>query len=169
MKKSYKIAETEARRIRQKMEVTKKVSIYRRLEVVALLAEGKKPIEIEQITHHSEKGVRNLGLEYHAKGLDAFATDGRKGGNHRIMNQEAAVIFLKRFEEEAMSGKIITVNEIAAELDKVTGKNRASLSSVYTFLHSHGWRMVMPRSKHPKKASDEEIDSSKKLTIELQI
>ena len=139
MKKSYNVAGTEAKRIRKKMEGTQKVSIYRRLEVVALLVEGKKPTEIAQITHYSEKSVRNLGLAYQAKGLDAFATDGRKGGNHRIMSKEEAEAFLKRFEEEAMSGKIITVNEITAELDKVTGKNSVSLSSTYAFcMHMAG-------------------------------
>ncbi|MCI8758540.1 MAG: winged helix-turn-helix domain-containing protein [Oscillospiraceae bacterium] len=36
---------------------------------------------------------------------------------------------------------------------------------IYCVLHRHGWRKVMPRSKHPKKASEDEIAASKKLTL----
>ncbi len=33
-------------------------------------------------------------------------------------------------------------------------------------LKRKGWRKVMPRSKHPKKASPEAIEASKKLKLE---
>lgn len=36
-------------------------------------------------------------------------------------------------------------------------------SQIYRVLERHGWRKVMPRSKHPKKASEEVIAISKKL------
>jgi hypothetical protein len=32
-------------------------------------------------------------------------------------------------------------------------------------LERHDWRMVMPRGKHPKKASEAEIEASKKLKL----
>ena len=35
-------------------------------------------------------------------------------------------------------------------------------SQIYYVLHRHGWRKVMPRSRHPKKASEEVIETSKK-------
>ena len=34
---------------------------------------------------------------------------------------------------------------------------------IYRVLQCHGWRKVMPRSKHPKKAGEEVIETSKKL------
>ncbi|MDE7249890.1 MAG: winged helix-turn-helix domain-containing protein, partial [Lachnospiraceae bacterium] len=33
---------------------------------------------------------------------------------------------------------------------------------IYCVLKRHGWRKVMPRSRHPKKASEEVIETSKK-------
>ena len=36
---------------------------------------------------------------------------------------------------------------------------------IYKVLNRHGWRKVLPRSKHPNKASDEAIEASKKLTV----
>lgn len=166
MKNSYKINETEVKAIRKAMKKTKKSSVYRRLEAVCLLGEGKKPSEISEIMGFHPKYVRILGITYNKTGLSKLATDGRKGGNHRCMNEQEASQFLRGFEEKARNGQIITVEEIAAEFDKVTGKERSTHSTVYYFLHRHDWRMIMPRSRHPKKASDEVIEASKKLTLE---
>jgi len=166
MKKAYEISVEEAKVIREKMKTIKKTNLYRRLEAVALLGEGKTPKQVSEITKHHEKHVRTLGGIYNKIGLEAFSCDNRKGGNHRLMDAEASYEFLKQFEAAAISGQIITVEEIALALDKATGKQRASLSTAYSFLHRNGWRKVMPRSKHPKKASDEAIEASKKLTLE---
>lgn len=166
--KYYTISTEEAIEIREKMKVSKNKTACRRLEAVALLGEGKTPKEVAYIKKYSEKHVRNLCLLYQKEGLEALGSDGRRGGNHRLMKDEEAAVFLKQFEEQAKEGKMLTVEEIAKALDKQTGKERKSLSTTYSFLHSHGWRKVMPRSKHPNKASDEEVESSKKLTLELK-
>ena len=168
MKRNYKISEEEAAEIREKLKTTKKKSVCRRLEAVALLGEGKTPAEVASIKQYSEKHVRNLGLLYHKEGIEALGSDGRRGGNHRMMKPDESAAFLKQFEEQARDGKVLTVEEIARALDEHTGKKRKSLSTTYGFLHRHGWRKVMPRSKHPKKASDEEVETSKKLRIRLQ-
>jgi len=80
------------------------------------------------------------------------------------MSQEESEKFLQQFQEAAKSGQIITVNEIAKALDEKTGKQRKTHSTAYSLLRRHGWRKLKPRSQHPKKASDEDIDASKKLT-----
>ena len=56
---------------------------------------------------------------------------------------EEETLLLEPFREKAEKGEIVEVSEIYA-------------------LHRHGWRKVMPRSKHPKKASEEVIAASKK-------
>ena len=164
MKKKYGISDEEAREIREKMKKIKSKTEYRRLEAIALLGEGKSPKVVANITKYHEKYVKILGCQFHKKGLENFAKDRRKGGNNCVMIEEDAKEFLRKFEEKALKGVIITIAEIAQELDKVTNKERASLSTAYYFLHRHGWRKIMPRSQHPKKASDEVIETSKKLT-----
>jgi len=168
MKITYKTDSEETKEIREKMKTTKDKNIYRRMEAVALLGEGKTPTEVAEITKYNEKYIRTLGCDFHKKGLEAFATAGRKGGNHRLMDLEESEEFLKQFKEKAEKGQIITIEEIADAFDKKTGKQRKSLSTVYYFMHSHGWRKIMPRSKHPNKASDEAIEASKKLTLESE-
>lgn len=168
MKTTYKTSIRESKEIREKMKTTKDKNVYRRMEVIALLGEGKSPIEVAEITKYHEKYVRTLGCEFHKKGLESFAIAGRKGGNHRLMNSKEAENFFKKFKEKAEKGQIITIEEISNAFDKETGKQHKSLSTVYYFMHSHGWRKIMPRSKHPKKASDEAIEASKKLTLESE-
>ena len=163
MEVTYKISAEEAAKIRDKIRKTKNVTACRRMEAVALLGEGKTPEEVAEIKKYNPKYVRTLGLQYHARGLESFSTDGRRGGNHKVMSDDKAEEFLQQFKEEASKGRILTVEEIAMKLDEKTGKERKSLSTAYSFLHRHGWRKIMPRSKHPNKASDEEIESSKKL------
>ncbi|MBR4040361.1 MAG: winged helix-turn-helix domain-containing protein [Clostridia bacterium] len=40
---------------------------------------------------------------------------------------------------------------------------KVSDTQIYYVLHRHGWRKIMPRSRHPKKASEEAIEASKNL------
>ena len=49
----------------------------------------------------------------------------------------------------------------AAYQEKVDYK--ISVVQIYRVLHRHGWRKIMPRSRHPKKATPEAIEASKKL------
>lgn len=166
MKITYKTSNDEAKEIREKMKITKDKKVYRKMEAVALLGEGKTSMEVAEITKYNEKYVRTLGCDFHKKGLEAFVISGQRGGNHRLMDLEESEEFLKQFKEKAEKGQIITIEEIADAFNKKTAKQRKSLSTVYYFLHSHGWRKIMPRSKHSKKASDEAIEASKKLTVE---
>ncbi len=166
MKAIYITTKEESKEIRETMKTIKDKNVYRRMEAVALLGEGKTPTEVAEITKYHEKYVRTLGCDFHRKGTKAFAVEGRKGGNHRLMDCEESDKFLEQFKEKAEKGQIVTIEEIADAFNDKTGKQRKSLSTVYYFMHSHGWRKVMPRSKHPNKASDEAIEASKKLTHE---
>ena len=70
---------------------------------------------------------------------------------------------LAEFEKKAEAGKIITVHEIKEAFDKRLGKDTGRVY-VYMVLRRHQWRKVMPRARHPKKASEEAIEAAKKLT-----
>ena len=58
---------------------------------------------------------------------------------------------------------MIEVKEIEAAYQAAVD-HPISVSQIYFVLHRHGWRKVMPRSRHPQKASDEMIEASKKLS-----
>ncbi len=160
----YRINNEDAKKIREAMEKTKNVLQYRKLEAVALRGEGKKNEEIAELTGFHPDMVGRFAKEYLEGGLESLLADGRKGGNHRNATDSEEQAFIAQFEEAAKKGQIMTVGEIAAAYDERFGKEHKSKSTVYYFLHKMGWRKVMPRSKHPEKASDEAIEASKKLT-----
>ena len=56
---------------------------------------------------------------------------------------------------------MLTVSEIKSEYCKHV-EHKVADSTIYRMLARHGWRKIMPRSKHPKKASDQAIEAYKK-------
>ena len=78
------------------------------------------------------------------------------------MSFEEEAALLEPFKAKAEKGQIVEASEIKEAYDKAVGHKSGS-GQIYRVLHRHGWRKVMPRSKHPKKASDEAIEASKKL------
>ena len=83
------------------------------------------------------------------------------------MSVDEETAFLKPYQEQADQGKLLDVRKIAAAYEKKVG-HHIGKGQIYRVLQRHGGRKVMPRSKHPKKADEEVIAASKKLTRELQ-
>ena len=165
MLKTYKITEENTQELREAMKKEPLSRLYRRMEAVALRGEGKSNAEASEITKFNEKYVSQLVSLYANKGLEALSNDNRKGGNHRNLTHEQEEKILEEFRGAAESGQIITPLEIKKKYDEVIGRETKP-SFIYAVLSRHEWRKVMPRSQHPNKASDEEIESSKKLTLE---
>jgi len=67
---------------------------------------------------------------------------------------------LAPFKARAEKGELVEISEIAKAYQSAAD-HPASRGQIYCVLHRHGWRKVMPRSKHPKKASEDEIAASK--------
>jgi len=59
---------------------------------------------------------------------------------------------------------MVTVQSIKAAFDAKRGKDTGR-GYIYMLLARHNWRKVMPRGQHPKKASETEIEVSKKLRL----
>jgi len=168
VKKTYDLTEEDTKTIRNAMAQKENKKFYKRLLAVVLRGEGKSNKEVSEITGYHKKRVGQLVSIYRNEGLAVLAIDGRKGGNHRNMTEAEASEFLGEFKAEAEKGKIPTVNEIAIAYDKATGKERKSKSTVYSFLHTQGWRLVVPQKQHPQKASEAEIEASKKLKSNMK-
>ena len=79
------------------------------------------------------------------------------------MSEAEETRILGLFKERAKKGEVVEISEIAKAYQS-TVDHPVSRGQIYFVLHRHGWRKVMPRSRHPKKASEEEIAASKKLT-----
>lgn len=116
--------------------------------------------QIVSITELSYSTVSHVISEYNRFGLQEIFTK-KMGGNHRNMSVEEEIKFLAPFMEQASAGEILEVSKILIAYSETLNK-KVSKSTVYDLLHRHGWRKVMPRSQHPKKADEEAIEAYKK-------
>ena len=164
MPKRQQISAEEVVEIQKKYRKNKDKHIDKRLEVLLLHAEGKKRVEISSKTGYSEQRITELVREYRHEGLEYFAQKHYKG-NHRNMSFEEEEALLEPFKAQAQAGQIVEVGKILAAYENKMGRPAGSNSQIYYVLARHGWRKIMPRSKHPNKASEEAIEASKKLRL----
>lgn len=72
--------------------------------------------------------------------------------------------FLSQFIDEADGGHLTDVREIKVAYEKAIG-HKVGHGQIYYVLHRHGWSKKMPRRQHPKNASPEAMEASKKLKL----
>ena len=144
-------------------KANKRKDVDRRLRALLMRAKGKKLSEIAQATEYSLSNIGKLVRTYRAGGLAAIV-ENHYGGNHRNMSYEEETALLEPFSKKAEAGQMVEVSEIEAAYRDAVGHSIGT-SQIYYVLHRQEWRKVMPRSQHPKKASDEVVETSKKLTI----
>lgn len=162
MARAFKIskAQTEEIAAMRKRNTDKRVD--KRLWAVQLRGEGMKNLEIAEKLDTSEKVVSRWASAYCKSGIEALM-GGKSGGNHRNMSFKEEAEFLLKFETCAKDGQLIEISEIKQAYENLVGHSIGN-GQIYRVLHRHSWRKVMPRSKHPNKASDEVMEASKKLT-----
>lgn len=162
--KKHIITEEEYIAAKEAVRINKHKRVDKRLQVILMRYEGYKDIEISERLGYSRKRISQLCAEFKAVGLETYAKL-KYGGNNRALSIEEEREILKAFEEKATQGELVTVQSIKGAFDEKRGKDTGR-GYIYMLLERHGWRKVMPRSKHPNKANDEAIEASKKLTLE---
>ena len=133
----------------------------RKLRVLILRYEGYDNQTIAERVGISKTRVVHLVGEYFKNGLEEY-TRKNYGGNHRNMSMEEEEDILQQFRERAEAGQVVGAKEIKQVFDEKLGRDTGR-GYIYMLLDRHKWRKVMPRSRHPKKADDEEITATKKL------
>ena len=133
----------------------------KRLHALELLAAGKSAKEVAAEVGFKERYIPQLTAKYVAGGIEAISGN-HYGGNRRNISVEKEAELLERFREKAAEGQIVDISEIKASYEEAVGHTIGG-GQIYRVLRRHGWRKVLPRSKHPKKASEEVIETSKKL------
>jgi len=164
MPKRYHIDEYQVKEIGKARTENKDKNVERRLKALLLHAEGKTREKIAELTGFVKSYISELVSKYSNKGISAII-ENNYHGNHRNMSIAEEKALLEPFWEAARAGQMIGVSEIKCAYEEATGRSlETNRGQIYNVLHRHGWRKVMPRSKHPNKASDEVIEASKKLT-----
>ncbi len=162
MASRYKFSEEEICKIEQARKENKDKRAEVRLKALELRAKGASAAEVSQATGIHPSYITHIVAKYRDKGLEAISGN-HYGGNHRNMSVEDEAEILAPFKARAEKGELVEISEIARAYQAAVD-HPVSNGQIYFVLHRHGWRKVMPRSKHPQKASDDEIEASKKLT-----
>jgi hypothetical protein len=90
---------------------------------------------------------RNRFIQGKAVGDGTIPARGARHRHNFTLEEETAV--LKQFLEPPREGGTLVVGQIKHELEQALGRPM-SLSSVYTLLHRHDWRILAPDKRHPQ-------------------
>jgi transposase len=160
----YQIREEQVGEIQRARKRNRDKNVEKRLKALLLHAQGEKREKIAEQTGFVKSYISELVSKYCNVGLSSIV-ENNYHGNHRNMSFAEEETLLEPFKKAAAAGQIIETSEIKRSYEKAIGhpldKNHGQ---IYYVLQRHGWRKVMPRSKHPNKASEEVIEASKKLT-----
>ena len=161
--RGYTISADEYQKLVEAEKQCKDKRTSKKLTVLLIRFSGVSIAETAQRMNCSERKVARLVSEYKKQGLEEFVRCKYAGGNHRSLSEEEENDILAQFEKMAEEGHIVTAQDIKKAFDERIGKDTGR-GYIYMLLKRHGWRKVMPRAKHPKKADEEAIQASKKLT-----
>ncbi len=160
----YVFTEEEKAEIQEARRKNRDKNVERRLKALVLKADGLTGQEIAKMTGYHSGYISKLAAKYRAGGIEAISGN-HYGGNRRNMTYEEEAELLAQFIDEADGGQITDVSAIKAAYDERIG-HETGHGQIYYVLHRHGWNKKLPRSKHPKSATPEAIEASKKLTPE---
>ncbi len=161
MPKTYIISAENAAEIEKVRKTISDKKVDRRLQAVQLRGEGMTNHEIADKLDTSAKMVSHWISTYINGGNKCAAAQKahRKSQKfkHRRRKRTSRILC-----QTSTSRSNVDLNELKAKYIEKVGHSIGG-SQIYRMLKRHGWRKIMPRSKHPKKANDEAIEASKKL------
>lgn len=160
---SYKFSEEQKEELAAIQKETKDKNVYKRVTALLFKAEGKSRQFVAEATGYKVSYLSELTRKYMKNGLEAIVENHYKG-NCRNMSFDDEKALLESFDKIAETGQILSVSDMKKAYDTALGRETND-TQIYKVLHRHGWRKVMPRSRHPKKASEEAIEASKKLSL----
>jgi len=164
MPKRREINKEQVAEIEKVRKENKDKNVEMRLKALLLHAGGIKHVKVAEQTGFAKSYISELVCKYCNNGIKAIV-ENKYAGNHRNLSIEEEKALLEPFKKAAESGQIVGINEIKQAYESAIGRStETDHGRIYRVLARHGWRKIMPRSKHPNKASDEAIEASKKLT-----
>jgi len=87
--------------------------------------------------------------QYNHQGPEGLERQGRGGRRWAYLTLEEEETFLRRFQRQALEGKLLTAKQLHAQLVERTGR-KLTVGYVYGLLPRHEWRKLGPRPRHPQ-------------------
>lgn len=140
---------------------SKSLDEHRRIQSIYFRAKfGYDALQVSKMVGLKVQTVRNIHSAYLKEGEAALRFKD-KGGRHRFyLNLIEEENFLNQFKQAGELGRIVEISRVRAAYEQWVG-GKVAKSTVYRLLERHGWRKLVPRTKHPK-GCDEVIEQFKK-------
>ena len=159
----FEITAEQKQEIEEARKKNKDKRIEAKLKALSMRANGFKSKAIGEATGFHPAYVSTIVSKYIHGGIEAIGGN-HYPGNRRNMSFQEEEALLEPFMAQAEKGQMLDTAELEKRYEEAVG-HRIGSGQIYRVLQRHDWRKVMPRSKHPKKASEEVIETSKKLTM----
>ena len=157
--RKYEITAEQKQEIEEARQKNKDKRVEAKLKALSLRADGLKSKAIGEATGFHPAYVSTIVSKYIRGGMEAIVGNHYRG-NRRNMSFEDEETLLEPFMQQAARGQLLDTAELEKRYEEAVG-HRIGSGQIYRVLQRHDWRKVMPRSKHPKKASGEVIETSK--------
>jgi transposase len=163
MPKTYILTVKDQEEIKKHRKTNRDKQVEKRLHAVELRATGKSNKKIAILLGTSSDMVSRWVSTYAKTGIAGLLPKPSPGRPPNLSFEEEAQL-LSTFDKKAEAGQVVETSEIKAAYEAMVG-HRIGGEQIYRVLRRHDWRKVKPRSRHPKKATPEVIEASKKLTL----
>lgn len=136
--------------VKEKMKEAKDVKQLRRWQIVyTALLQPRKAEDIAACVGVSKSLVQKTISRYNREGIEAIEIKSCGGRYHEYLSIEEEEEFLAPFWQLAEQGELTTTREIQRAYEERIGKP-VHETTIYRLLARHGWRKLLPRSRHPK-------------------
>ena len=145
-----KCSKAEVRRLKTVLRWKIPAAQLQRIQMVLLRESGMTQPAIAAAMGASLSTVNRAHMAYDHGGIKALKPKPNGGRKHENMTLAEEKALLARFAKAAGAGEMLNIHDLKAAYEKAIG-HATSDSTVYTLLHRHGWRKLMPRPFHPKR------------------
>jgi transposase len=151
MRPQRSIPEQDLKILEKQLKQAKTTREYKYAQVLYLRGRHQQTgEEIARATQYSMDNVNKILKGYFTKGLKLFKDMGKPTSRRRYnLTAKEEQIFIEQYLQEAKAGRLIEVSRIKKAYEQRIGR-KTSKSVVYSILHRHNWRKIVPRPRHPK-------------------
>jgi len=137
-------------RLKNCIKQAKTKSEYQRVLCVWMRAYKNLPAkDIADFIGWRVDSVRRIHSLYLKHGEEIFKGLNRGGRRRENLSKEDEKTLLTQFFRKAEEVRIIVINEVKDAYEEKIG-HKVAKSTVYRMLERHGWRKIIPYSRHPK-------------------
>jgi transposase len=145
-----------------RMNSTKDKNEFVKLQTIHLYVVEKKPAsEVAKIVNKKVGMIYQIAHRYKKMGIDGLINKPRGGRKWAFMSLAEEKKLLESLVSEANKGLVVISKIVRNNAEEKLG-HPVSADYAEDLLNRHGWRKIMPKTKHPKSSSDEQEEFKKK-------